>query len=216
MTIPKGKSRKVIEAMLWIAALAVLAVNIALFRENRRLREAAAPQIARGMQLQMLSGLPLNGRVERVSLPSANSKLLIITFSPGCPACQANQEGWMKLGNTLKQNGLRVLWVSRDPVEITREYCMKHGIPLDDVVADPPYQTYTQLSLARVPNTVLVGPAGTVEKVWAGRLDEAGWNAMFAYFGERRDAASSAGNPVGAVETGCGVGSPGAPVENCN
>ena len=93
MTIPKGKSRKVIEAMLWIAALAVLAVNIALFRENRRLREAAAPQIARGMQLQMLSGLPLNGRVERVSLPSANSKLLIITFSPRCPACQANQEG---------------------------------------------------------------------------------------------------------------------------
>jgi peroxiredoxin len=215
MTTPKSKSGKLIEALLWIAALAVLAVNIALYRENRRLREAAAPQIASGTQLHMLSGLPLNGRVDPVSLPSANSKLLIITFSPGCPACQANQQGWMRLANTLKQNGLRMLWVSRDPVEVTREYCLMHGIPLDDVVADPPYRTYLQLGLARVPNTVLVGSGGTVDKVWSGRLDEAGWNAMFAYFGERQDAVSAAGNPVGAVATGCGSGTADSFAKNC-
>jgi peroxiredoxin len=215
MTTPKSKFGKVMEAMLWIAALAVLAVNIALLRENRRLREAAAPQIARGTQLQMLSGLALNGRVEPVSLPTANSKLLIITFSPGCPACRTNQEGWMKLANTLKQNGVRVLWVSRDPVEVTREYCLRHGVPLDDVVADPPYRTYLQLGLARVPNTVLVGPDGTVEKVWSGSLDQAGWNSVFAYFGERHGMASPAGSTVGAVTVGCGGELSGASANNC-
>ncbi len=215
MTPPKIKLGKAIEVLLWVAALAVLAENIALFRQNRRLLEAAAPQINAGTQLRMLSGLALDGRVEPVSLPSAGSQLLIITFSPGCPACQANQEGWTKLANTLEQKGVRVLWVSRDPIEITRDYCLKHGIPLSEALADPPYRTYLQLGLARVPNAVLVRPGGTVEKVWGGRLDQAGWNAMFAYFGERQDAASAARSAVGAVSTGCGPELANASAKNC-
>jgi peroxiredoxin len=145
--------------------------------------------------------------VEPVNLPSGDSKLLIITFSPGCPACQANQEGWANLASLLKAKGVRVLWVSRDPIEVTREYCLKHGIPLIDAVADPPYRTYAQLGLARVPNTVSVGPDGTVEKVWAGRLDQAGWNSMFAYFGERNATTSAASSEIGGKPTGCGPGS---------
>jgi hypothetical protein len=123
MTTAKTKVGKAIEVLVWIAALAVLAENIFLFRENRRLREVAAPQIAAGARLQMLSALTLDGRVEPVNFPSGDSKLLIITLSPGCPACRANQEGWTNLANILKRKGVRVLWVSRDPIEVTREYC---------------------------------------------------------------------------------------------
>ncbi len=197
-----------------LAALGVLAENVVLFRQNRRLNEALAPQITAGTQLQMLSGLALDGRVEPVSLPSAGSKLLIITFSPGCPACQANQGGWMKLASALEQKGVRVLWVSRDPIDVTREYCLKHGIRLIDAIADPPYRTYLQLGLARVPNTVLVSGA-TVEKVWPGRMDPAGWNAMFAYFGERQEAASAARSLVGATTAGCGAELPDAAAKSC-
>ena len=193
--------------LLWVAALGVLAENIVLFRQNRRLLEAAAPQIAAGTQLQTLSGLRLDGRVEPVSLPSAGSRLLIITFSPGCPACQANQDGWMKLANNAREKGLHVLWVSRDPIDTTRDYCLTHGIPLSEVLADPPYRTYLQLGLARVPNTVLVGSGGTVEKVWAGSLDRDSWNSVFGYFGERQAAASEASSEIGAKPTGCGPGS---------
>src|SRR5258708_14863324 len=121
----KTRFNKVMEMLLWLAGLGVLAENIFLFQQNRRLNEALAPQISAGTQLQMLSGVALDGRLEPVALPAAGSKLLIITLSPGCPACQANQDGWMKLTNTLEQKGVRVLWVSRDPVEITRNYCVK-------------------------------------------------------------------------------------------
>jgi peroxiredoxin len=152
----------------------------------------------------MLAGMAFDGRLEPVILPAAGSNLLIITFSPGCPACQANQDGWMRLANTLEQKGVRVLWVSRDPIEITRDYCLKHGIRLSDTLADPPYRTFAQLGLARVPNTLLVGANGTVEKVWAGRLDQAGWNTMFRYFGERPEMASTLRSQVGANPTGCG------------
>jgi peroxiredoxin len=210
----RPKFEKTIATLLWIAALGVLAENVALFRENRRLLELAAPQIAAGAQLQMLSALTLDGRVEPVNLPSGESKLLIITFSPGCPACRANQEGWTNLASLLKAKGVRVLWVSRDRIDVTREYCLKHGIPLIDVVADPPYRTYLQLGLARVPNTMLVS-GGTVEKVWAGRMDPAGWNSMFANFGERGAATSAARKEIDGKPTGCGPGSTEAPAKSC-
>ena len=109
----------------------------------------------------------------------------------------------MKLGGTLEQKGVRVLWVSRDSIEVTKDYCLKHGIRLADALADPPYRTYVQLGLARVPNTLLVGANGTVEKVWAGRLDQAGWKAVFSYFGERQEVASATRVQVGARTTGC-------------
>src|SRR6266705_5871686 len=200
---PKIRFSKVMEIVLWLAGLGVLAENIFLFQQNRRLNEALAPQISTGTQLQMLSGVAFDGRLYPVALPAAGSKLLIITFSPGCPACQANQDGWMRLATTLEQKGVRVLWVSRDPIEITRDYCLKHGIRLSDTLADPPYRTFGELGLARVPNTVLVGAEGRVEKVWAGRLDQAGWNTMFAYFGERQETASPLQSQVGANPTGC-------------
>jgi peroxiredoxin len=200
----KTRFSKVMEILLWLAGLGVLAENIFLFQQNHHLSEALAPQITAGTPLHVLSGVALNGRLEPVTLPAAGSKLLIITFSPGCPACQANQDGWMRLASTLEPKGVRVLWVSRDPIEITRDYCTKHGIPLSDVLADPPYRTYTQLGLARVPNTLLVGGNATIEKVWAGRLDQAGWNTMFAYFGEREGMASPARVEVGARMSNCG------------
>jgi peroxiredoxin len=203
-TQPKGRFSKVMEILLWLAGLGVLAENIFLFQQNRHLSEALAPQIAAGMQLQRLAGIAFDGRLEPVALPAEGSKLLVITFSPGCPACQANQDGWMRLASTLEQKGVRVLWISRDPVEITRDYCLKHGIRLADTLADPPYRTFAQLGLARVPNTLLVGTDGRVEKVWAGRLDQAGWNTMFAYFGEREGMASTARVEVGARTTDCG------------
>jgi peroxiredoxin len=197
------RSSKVMDIFIWLAGLAVLAVNILLFLQNRSLQEALAPQITAGAHFEKLAGLTLDGRFQRLPLPAADSKLLIITFSPGCPACQANQQGWMKLAGALEQRGVRVLWLSRDPVEITREYCMKHGLPLSNTLADPPYRTYLQLGLARVPNTVLVKADSTVEKVWAGRLDQAGWNSMFAYFDERQETASRAQVEVGTRATDC-------------
>src|SRR6267143_4153456 len=120
-TQTKVRLGKVMEILLWLAGLGVLAENIFLFQQNRRLNEALAPQISAGTQLQMLSGVALDGRLEPVTLPAAGAKLLILTFSPGCPACQANQDGWMKLASTLGQKGVHVLWGSRDPIEIIRD-----------------------------------------------------------------------------------------------
>src|SRR5260370_7637743 len=157
-TQPKSRFGKVMEILLWFVALGVLAENVFLFLQNRRLSDALAPQITAEAQLQMLSGLALDGRPQQVTLPESGSNLLIITFSPGCPACQANQDGWKKLANTLELKGVRVLWVSRDPIEITRNYCSKHGIQLSDVLAHPPSRPFAQPAPCPLPTTFLIAP----------------------------------------------------------
>ena len=48
VTVPRIKLGKAIEVVIFIAALGVLAENIVLLRENRRLRETAAWQIPAG------------------------------------------------------------------------------------------------------------------------------------------------------------------------
>src|SRR5258708_34830574 len=96
-TKPKIRFSKVIEILLWLAGLGVLAENIFLFQQNRRLNEALAPQITAGTQLKNLAGIAFDARLEPVALPAAGSKFLIITFSAGCPACQANHKRWVRL-----------------------------------------------------------------------------------------------------------------------
>ena len=204
MTVPRIKLGKAIEVVIFIAALGVLAENIVLLRENRRLRETAAWQIPAGKRLRTLAGVAPDGRVQNISLPTAGSKLLIITFSPLCPECSANLQGWMKLAGTLERKSIRVLWVSRDSAEITTGYCLKHGIPLADALADPPFRTYLLLGMAAVPNTVLVGSDGKVEKVWGGRLNQGDWNSMFAYFGEHQEMVVPVRTDVGSAASGCG------------
>jgi hypothetical protein len=56
-TKPKIRFSKVIEILLWLAGLGVLAENIFLFRQNRHLSEALAPQITAGTQLKNLAGI---------------------------------------------------------------------------------------------------------------------------------------------------------------
>src|SRR5258706_14671897 len=97
------------EIFLCLAGLGVLAENIFLFLQNRRLNEALAPQITAGTHLKMLSGAAFHGRLEPVSLPAAGSKLIIITFSPGCPACQANQDGWMSVAGAIEPKCVRIV-----------------------------------------------------------------------------------------------------------
>jgi hypothetical protein len=170
--------------LLWCAAVGVLFQNVILLRQNRQLKQVhRLDEVSAGERLNNLEGIGLDGRLESISLPTASSpRMLIITFSPGCPACQASQSTWMRLSRELRPRGWLVLWVSRDPIELTSDYAKQKEIPPSYVVADPPRRTYFQLSLEAVPNTIVVGPGGLVEKVWSGALEPDKWEEISAYF----------------------------------
>jgi len=186
-----------LNVLLFCGALAIIVQNISLIAENRSLHKAVdriTAQIQAGQKIgDELSATSADGRLTLIPLPaSAAEHLLLITFSPGCPACQANQEEWTKLARGLEQRGWRVLWVSRDRMDVSIEYCKQHQIPLSDVFGEPPYYTYLQLGLSRVPNTLVVGPGGIIQKIWPGQFDSAQWKQILAYFNMEEGTSSSA------------------------
>ena len=172
--------------LLWCAGFGVLLEDAILVRQNRQLRAVMStpPEIPVGRQLRDLAAVSLNGKIEQISLPSSDSeRLLIVTFSPGCPACRENFRGWLALTAQLKSHpGWRVLWISRDPIGITADEVGRQGISSIEILADPPYRTYLQLAMGAVPKTIVVGTDGTVQRVWQGRLQNDDWKQIAAYF----------------------------------
>lgn len=171
--------------LLWCAGIAVLVLNLVLLRQNRKLKLGSIDdEISEGRYLVNLAGLGLDGRQQAVVLPIKSSqKMLIVTFSPSCKECRASESTWRVVTEQLRRRGWRIAWISRDPVDTTVDYCRERQIPLTEIYADPPYRTYAQLSLRAVPNTIVVGADGLVEKVWHGRLDQAASKGVLAYFG---------------------------------
>lgn len=173
--------------LLLSLSLCLLVLNVVLLKQNggikSELESIKSGRVAVGQQLLNLTGASLDGRLRSIALPSsAAERLLIIGFSPDCPYCRANQNGWHVLANEFRErNGWRVVWVSRDPAALTADYCRAQGIPFSEVVAEPPESTYSQLGLRSVPKMILVGPGGVVQMVWSGQLDDAQWKNVFSF-----------------------------------
>lgn len=180
---------KVLHTSIFVIALAVLAQNLLLLKDNRTLRQAAARpdpdmSIPVGRLVRGISGSTMDGKLRTITTPEQpGEKLLIFTFSPGCAFCRASLASWLRLSKELAQKqGWHVVWVSRDPLSVTRQYCAEQEVPADQTIADPTYRTYVQLALKSVPNTIVVGTGGHVEKVWTGPLDtQKTWSEIAAY-----------------------------------
>jgi peroxiredoxin len=196
----KKISSVILQGAIFVVAIAVFGQNMLLLRDNRSLRQMvnrvnAETTIPIGKTIRNISGSSIDGKLHTISMPEQpTDKLLIITFSAGCPYCRASQASWMALSKELRERpGWRVLWVSRDPIKNAAEYSAKQQIPADEVIADPTYRTYMALSLKAVPSTVVVGAGGHVEKVWTGRLDKKeAWSDVATYLNLRQKELPSA------------------------
>jgi peroxiredoxin len=198
LTLVRGLSRaqKILPSLIVCATIALLVQNFIILRENRDLRSKPVyTLVSAGKRIKDLAGLTLDGKARRVEMTGPGLKVLVIAYSPSCPFCRANQKAWEYLDREVKNKGWSVVWLSRDPVEITRPYCMRTGIPLSEAIAEPTVRTYLQLGLVSVPGTIVIGADGIVQKVWSGELHSDGWRQLSKYFG-LEDFKSESRNPA--------------------
>lgn len=178
---------KVLHAALWCTAVILLLQNILLSRENHYLAAKIAaplPQIQVGQTITSIVGATVDGSFKSVELPSdPKEKLIVFSFSPGCPGCRENFERWTRVAEEFHKKAWRVVWVSRDPLAITKSYILDKNINLSEVISDPPIRTYRQLDLAAVPSTIIVGSGGVVEQVWYGVLAGEKWSGLVSSTG---------------------------------
>jgi peroxiredoxin len=150
-------------------------------------------QFEPGEVLPDFAGVDLNQQYVKIGFNESSKKFLLITFSTGCPACYANLPNWLALSGKLDRNRWQVVWLSRDPLDMTREYCSEENIS-DQVLSEFPLRTYNLLGLRGVPQTLVTDSHGKIEKVWVGELDDKGWSDIASYFSSQQQIVSQ-GSP---------------------
>lgn len=166
--VPRRLSRNVLYILFWCLGIGVLAPNFLWVRQHRQMRTAGFPALEAGCPVDDLVAAATDG--------------VLITLSPSCPICKSNQPKWNVITKALEgRGGWRVVWVSRDKVDPTRQYGTENSIDAGRLLADPVHRTYTQLALDKVPQTIVLGQGGTVEKVWRGKLDNRAEEEVTSY-----------------------------------
>lgn len=181
-----------LNTLVWCLSAGVLFQNYSLSRKLE-LAQKSSTGVHVGTRLHNISGAGLDGQLRSIAIPETESDhLLILTLSPGCPACESNQANWLLLADELRRRvGWRVLWISRDPIDVSKEYFERTNTPLAEALADPPNRTYSQLHLQAVPSTLVVGAGGIVEQCWTGLLSPTDWGIIYSYLGVHKAHMSS-------------------------
>lgn len=179
-----------------LLVLGILCHNVVLIWQTRKLRGRLELTVNKefkpGEVLPDFAGIDFNKQYVHIGFKESGKKFLLITFSTGCPACHANLANWLALSAKLDRNRWQVVWLSRDPFDMTREYCFEQNVS-DQVLSEFPLRTYNLLGLRMVPQTVVTDSHGKVEKVWAGQLDDKGWSDVSSYFFSQQRLASQGG-----------------------
>jgi peroxiredoxin len=180
-----------------LLVLGLLCQNIVLIWQTRELKKrldlAVNKQFEPGEVLPDFAGVDLNQQYVKIGFNESSKKFLLITFSTGCPACHANLPNWLALSGKLDRKRWQVVWLSRDPLDMTREYCSEENIS-DQVLSEFPLRTYNLLGLRGVPQTLVTDSHGKIEKVWVGELDDKGWSDIASYFSSQQQIVSQ-GSP---------------------
>jgi len=167
--------------MKWNVAISVccvvlLAANIGLLRQNRQLKaQLSLPpptlEAAAGAQMPDLRGFDPDGKPVEVLYGKDPRKVLVLVFSPTCPFCDQNWPKWEQLISALDHSVVRPVAV--DVTSTAKApFLQQHDLTGMPVLMriDPLVMVNYRFQLT--PQTILMDPAGKVEKVWTGVLND--------------------------------------------
>jgi peroxiredoxin len=167
--------------MKWSVAISaccvvLLAVNIALIHQNSQLKAQLsqpppALELTTGTQMPDLRGFDPDGKPVEVLYGKDPRKVLVLVFSPTCPFCEQNWPKWEQVISSLDRSVVRPVGVD---VTSTSQapFLSQHqltGLPIFERV-EPRVMLNYRFQLT--PQTILLDPAGKVEKVWTGVMTD--------------------------------------------
>ena len=94
---------------------------------------------------------------------------VVVFLTTTCPYCLETLPSWASLARDLGAAGVPFHGVSFHSADLTEEYVREHDIDWPVWVL-PDASVASQVRVASVPFTVLVGPGAVVRQVWLGTL----------------------------------------------
>jgi hypothetical protein len=180
--------------------LLLLAANIALVRQNGQLKDRLAlpPPVLEatiGAKMPDLRGFDIAGQPLEILYGNDSRKVLVLVFSPTCPFCDQNWHNWEQVIGSLDRSAVRPVAVDVTSTT-TAPFVAQHqlgGLPVF-VRVDPRATVDYRFHLT--PQTILLDPAGKIEKVWTGVLNDSALSDLKHRLGENKTA-EAARHPQG-------------------
>lgn len=160
----------------------LLAANIALIIQNRSLKSPIARvyaplELQAGTVVPRLNGLDLNGREINVEYGNDSRKAVVLVFSPHCGFCTMNMPNWKRIVDGLDRRSYRIVAVSivSDGV---KDYINQYGLTDVPIIAEVDPKSRASYEMRSTPQTMIISPNGTVEKVWTGVIEPKDWSEL--------------------------------------
>ena len=167
--------------MKWTVAISaccvvLLAANIALIHQNQQLKaQLSLPppvlEAAAGTQVPDLRGFDPDGKPLEVLYGKDPRKVLVLVFSPTCPFCEQNWPKWEQVISSLDRSAVRPVLVDVTSTT-TAGFVSQHQLSSLPVILKADPRAMVNYHFQLTPQTMLVDPAGKVEKVWTGVMTD--------------------------------------------
>jgi peroxiredoxin/uncharacterized membrane protein YphA (DoxX/SURF4 family) len=171
-----GKNVQGLIGFLFVFFLAIEV--ILLSKQNNELKSRLAMLIGGGNNVSLkpndlappFKALGLEGQEVAITYHGESAKTLLLIFSTSCGACERNLPNWSEIVSKMQGGSCRVMGISLDPLNNTKNYVLKSGIHYPVFVpVDIEFSRNYKLHLT--PQTVLIDNQGRVEQVWIGVLE---------------------------------------------
>jgi hypothetical protein len=153
-------------------AVALLLAGLGLWRvigaDEKPVVEARETQ--REVERSVLAGLGV-----------AQTPTLLITVSSTCRFCTASMGFYRRVSTAARSAGARVMFSSREPVDVIRRYVSEHGLATADVIALP-----IALDVPSTPSLMWVAPGQAKVPEWIGQLSARQEEAVLAVVTNRK------------------------------
>ena len=147
--------------LILIVAELGLIVVLGFFPSGRKLPPLEPGEIVEPLILRTLDGAP-------VRLDYRETETVLMVFSPNCPACRYNMEGWKRLVAERAGEGRRFYYVSTALAGRTQTYVERFELQAPVLVGEP--EELKGLRIRLIPATIVIEPGGRVRGSWIGEM----------------------------------------------
>ncbi|PYS79570.1 MAG: hypothetical protein DMF70_12770 [Acidobacteria bacterium] len=169
------------DGLLLLLLVASLSLNVYL---GWRVRQAPSPRrsvvkVSVGVKVNPVDATGMDGRQQTISYNDTDKPTVFYVLSPSCIWCERNRKNIDELTRA-KGNDFRFVGLSLSEEQL-KEYVEQHRLNFPVYTGLKP-DTIQSLGLGGTPQTIVISPAGSVLKNWAGAYREQTQREVEDYF----------------------------------
>jgi peroxiredoxin len=157
----------------------LLIVEVVLLKQqNRELKSVVRAMASEAMEplrpgdsVQAVGFQTMDGRRGELSYTDPGKKYLLFVLSTSCPHCERNLDLWSELVTFDGNRRCNIVGLRVDELQPTLDYASQKHLPFSLVSVAVDTGFHRNYRISGVPETILVGGNGRVQRTWPGELN---------------------------------------------